>query len=188
VFARTRRPTPDNMRNVLTIQADTWYRRRSPPSLTSRPASPAARPTCRRCAASNAMLGHPRAGLRAQRRALRNGDREPRRRAPRRLRGRPGAPDARGEAQTKPVAGTNRGAHDGALPNRASSILTEARDEFFSTAASFTWMNPHLDLTPMWDGEPGANARAANPSWRRCGEFLEAGTASTPVPLRLVPS
>jgi hypothetical protein len=95
-------------------------------------------------------------------------------------------PDALFVPQTHPVYATHRGAHDGALPNRASSILTEARDEFFSTAASFTWMNPHLDLILMWDGEPRANVRATNPSWRRCGEFLQADTASMPVPPRLV--
>ena len=187
MFARMRRPTQTKMRNAFDDTSGdmvTW--RRSPPSST-RVSSREAYVSPMRGRQRNAMLGHPRYGLRPRRRARQDCHREPRSRAPRRLRGRPGAPDARGEARTRSVAGTNRGAHDGDLPNRASSILTEARDEFFSTTASFT-LSPHLDLSLMWDGEPQANVRAANLSWRRCGEFLEAGTASMPVPLRLMSS
>ena len=52
-------------------------------------------------------------------------------------------------------------------PNRASSILTAARDDFYNAAHTFAWLNPHLSLTATWFGEPCVAVGASDPTWTK---------------------
>jgi DNA topoisomerase VI subunit B len=52
-------------------------------------------------------------------------------------------------------------------PNRASSILTGAREGFYNAAQTFAWLNPHLTLTATWFGEPCLAIAASNPTWTK---------------------
>jgi hypothetical protein len=52
-------------------------------------------------------------------------------------------------------------------PNRASSILTGAHDDFSNVAQTFAWLNPHLTLTATWFGEPCVAVTASNPTWTK---------------------
>jgi DNA topoisomerase VI subunit B len=52
-------------------------------------------------------------------------------------------------------------------PNRASSILTNARDDFCNAAQTFAWLNPHLGLTATWFGDPCVAVAASNPAWTK---------------------
>ena len=52
-------------------------------------------------------------------------------------------------------------------PNRASSILTGARDDFYNATQTFAWLNPHLTLTATWYGEPCVAVAASNPTWTK---------------------
>jgi DNA topoisomerase VI subunit B len=52
-------------------------------------------------------------------------------------------------------------------PNRASSILTRAHDDFYNAAQTFAWLNPHLTLTASWFGEPCVAVTASNPTWTK---------------------
>jgi DNA topoisomerase VI subunit B len=52
-------------------------------------------------------------------------------------------------------------------PNRASSILTGGRDDFYNAAQTFVWLNPHLSLTATWFGEPCVAVVATDPTWTK---------------------
>jgi DNA topoisomerase VI subunit B len=52
-------------------------------------------------------------------------------------------------------------------PERARSLMVDARGGFLSCAIDFTWLNPHLDLTITWDGESEIDDRALDPNWTK---------------------
>jgi DNA topoisomerase VI subunit B len=52
-------------------------------------------------------------------------------------------------------------------PNRASSILSGARDEFYNATHTFAWLNPHLTLNATWFGERCVAITSSNPTWTK---------------------
>jgi DNA topoisomerase VI subunit B len=52
-------------------------------------------------------------------------------------------------------------------PNSASSILDRAKRDFLQLAETFTWLNPHLRLSLIWNGERVFEAEPTVPNWTR---------------------
>jgi DNA topoisomerase VI subunit B len=52
-------------------------------------------------------------------------------------------------------------------PNSASSILDGAKRDFLQLADTFTWLNPHLSLALIWNGERVLTAKSTLPDWTR---------------------
>jgi DNA topoisomerase VI subunit B len=50
-------------------------------------------------------------------------------------------------------------------PNSASSILCRAKSRFVQIAADLIWLNPHLSLSCVWDGELCVKGSAMDPGW-----------------------
>jgi DNA topoisomerase VI subunit B len=52
-------------------------------------------------------------------------------------------------------------------PDLACSKLADAERRFLQIAEDHTWLNPHLDLTVIWDGKQRVSARASDPGWAK---------------------
>jgi hypothetical protein len=52
-------------------------------------------------------------------------------------------------------------------PVSASSILAEAKSGSLSAVNDFTWLNPHLELFAIWDGEVMTRCAATDRSWMK---------------------
>jgi hypothetical protein len=52
-------------------------------------------------------------------------------------------------------------------PERAGSIVDAIQADFVPTLGAFSWLNPHLSLTGIWNGETSLDVRATAPDWRK---------------------
>ena len=52
-------------------------------------------------------------------------------------------------------------------PNRACSLIDDAKSRILSLACDFAWFNPHLALTFDWRDERVLEAPATDPEWRK---------------------
>jgi DNA topoisomerase VI subunit B len=49
----------------------------------------------------------------------------------------------------------------------ACSILADAKERFLQIADDFAWLNPHLDLTVIWDGVERVRHEPSAPEWKK---------------------
>jgi hypothetical protein len=49
----------------------------------------------------------------------------------------------------------------------ACSVLFDARSRFLQIADDFAWLNPHLDLTVIWDGVEQVRHKPSDPAWKK---------------------
>jgi hypothetical protein len=52
-------------------------------------------------------------------------------------------------------------------PDSPRSKLAEAKPDFLQLAETFTWLNPHLNLSLLWDSEEIFAAHSTSPDWTR---------------------
>jgi DNA topoisomerase VI subunit B len=53
------------------------------------------------------------------------------------------------------------------LPDRSCSIVAACEREIVPMLTAFAWLNPHLTLRAIWNGETLYEASALDPSWRK---------------------
>jgi hypothetical protein len=49
----------------------------------------------------------------------------------------------------------------------AGGIIEHAKDRFLSLAESYAWLNPHLTIRVVWNGELKIDIKASNPTWNK---------------------
>ena len=48
-----------------------------------------------------------------------------------------------------------------------TDLVEDSKDDFLQLAESYAWLNPHLSLRVLWNGETKVDIKASNPAWTK---------------------